>query len=77
MEMGACCWSFGIALTGIHWHTERVCQVPTTRFDGGPKKEMGTDFFEFLTFPYKTSHATLILGGWGGALYRYIMHRRV
>ena len=29
---------------------------------------MGSDFFCGLTFPYKESHATLILGGWGGSL---------
>jgi len=28
----------------------------------------GNDFFCGLTFPVKESHATLILGGWGGAL---------
>jgi len=28
----------------------------------------GTDFFCGLTFPYKSSHASLILGGWGGSL---------
>ena len=29
---------------------------------------MGSDFFCGLTFPFKESHATLILGGWGGSL---------
>ena len=29
---------------------------------------MGSDFFCGLTFPYKDTHATLILGGWGGSL---------
>jgi hypothetical protein len=29
---------------------------------------MGNDFFCGLTFPFKESHATLILGGWGGSL---------
>ena len=29
---------------------------------------MGSDFFCGLTFPYKETHATLILGGWGGSL---------
>jgi len=32
------------------------------------KKVEGSDFFGSLTFPYKDKHATLILGGWGGAL---------
>ena len=29
---------------------------------------MGSDFFCGLTFPFHDSHATLILGGWGGSL---------
>ena len=29
---------------------------------------MGSDFFCGLTFPYNDTHATLILGGWGGSL---------
>ncbi len=29
---------------------------------------MGSDFFGSLTFPFLKNHATLILGGWGGAL---------
>jgi len=32
------------------------------------KRTMGSDFFCGLTFPFKDSHATLILGGWGGSL---------
>jgi hypothetical protein len=28
----------------------------------------GQDFFCGLTFPYKDSHASLIIGGWGGGL---------
>ena len=32
------------------------------------RRTMGSDFFCGLTFPYLDSHATLILGGWGGAL---------
>jgi len=31
-------------------------------------REDGTDFFVGLTFPFRDSHLTLILGGWGGAL---------
>ena len=31
-------------------------------------RTMGSDFFCGLTFPYKETHATLILGGWGGSL---------
>ena len=64
---GSVLLEFGIALTGIHWHGE---SLPSSNYEvrWRAKKEMGTDFFGSLTFPYKTSHATLILGGWGGAL---------
>jgi hypothetical protein len=32
------------------------------------RRVAGSDFFCGLTFPYKDSHCTLILGGWGGQL---------
>ena len=31
-------------------------------------KTSGSDFFLALTFPYKQSAASLVLGGWGGSL---------
>ena len=34
----------------------------------GCQKGNGLRFFGSLTFPFKENHATLILGGWGGAL---------
>lgn len=58
---------FGIALTGVHWVGEKLPKVNYELF-WEAKKEMGSDFFASLTFPYKENHATLILGGWGGAL---------
>jgi hypothetical protein len=32
------------------------------------RRTSGTDFFVGLTFPINDSHATLILGGWGGSV---------
>ncbi|MEK9772780.1 MAG: family 16 glycoside hydrolase [Opitutae bacterium] len=58
---------FGIALTGIHW-TGKPLPLVNYEIHWEAMKEMGTDFFGSLTFPYKQNHATLILGGWGGAL---------
>ena len=64
---GSVLLEFGIALTGIHWRGD---DLPKSNYEvrWRAKKVMGTDFFGSLTFPYKKSHATLILGGWGGAL---------
>ena len=64
---GSVSLEFGIALTGIHW---TGAPLPRLNYEiqWEALKEMGTDFFGSLTFPYKQNHATLILGGWGGAL---------
>lgn len=58
---------FGIALTGIHWVGK---ELPRTNYEirWRAMKVEGTDFFGSLTFPYRDAHATLVLGGWGGAL---------
>ena len=60
LEMGA-------ELSGLHWKGEAL---PTTNYEISlqAKRTMGSDFFCGLTFPYKDTHATLILGGWGGSL---------
>ena len=56
----------GVALTGIKrkeppFKSNYEIEVEAMRQDGG-------DFFCGLTFPAKGSHATLIIGGWGGSL---------
>ncbi len=58
---------FGVALTGIHWVGS---ELPRSNYEirWEAMKEMGSDFFGSLTFPFLKNHATLILGGWGGAL---------
>ena len=58
---------FGMALTGIHWIGEPLPKI-NYEIHWEAKREMGTDFFGSLTFPFLESHATLVLGGWGGAL---------
>ena len=60
MEMGA-------ELTGLHWQGEAL---PTVNYEINieARRTMGSDFFCGLTFPYKESHATLVIGGWGGSL---------
>jgi len=65
---GALHLSPGSMLTGIH-RTDGDA-LPTTDYELEvvAARLAGTDFFCGLTFPVGDSHATLILGGWGGAL---------
>jgi type 1 glutamine amidotransferase len=56
----------GVALTGLKrteppLKTNYEISLDAMKIDGG-------DFFCGLTFPVKDSHATLIVGGWGGSL---------
>ncbi|MBG30428.1 MAG: hypothetical protein CMI31_10570 [Opitutae bacterium] len=57
----------GIELTGVHWTGK---DYPTLNYEIQleAKRTQGGDFFCGLTFPYGDSNASLILGGWGGAL---------
>lgn len=58
----------GSMLTGIHYpHAD---ELPRTDYELEvvAARLAGTDFFCGLTFPVGDSHATLVLGGWGGAL---------
>jgi len=64
---GGAVLEFGVALTGIHWVGNKLPQI-NYEIQWDSKKVEGSDFFGSLTFPYKDKHATLILGGWGGAL---------
>lgn len=68
VESGVITLGFGAPLTGITWsggeplpHCDYELEVEARRRDG-------SDFFCGLTFPYRDSHCTLILGGWGGSL---------
>ena len=56
----------GAVLSGVVYEGE----VPKVDYEVEleAQRVMGTDFFCGLTFPYKDSHASLILGGWGGGL---------
>ena len=57
----------GATLSGIHWKGP-VLPVENYEISLKARRTMGSDFFCGLTFPFKDSHATLILGGWGGSL---------
>ena len=64
---GSLVLEMGAELSGVHW---KGAPLPVENYEIHlhAKRTMGSDFFCGLTFPYKESHATLILGGWGGSL---------
>ena len=66
-QNGSLFLEMGAELSGIHWAGN---PLPKQDYEISlqAKRTMGSDFFCGLTFPYKDSHATLILGGWGGSL---------
>lgn len=67
-ENGSLVLEMGAELSGVHWKGET--ELPTIDYEVSlqAKRTMGSDFFCGMTFPFKDSHATLILGGWGGSL---------
>ncbi|MCB1063222.1 MAG: DUF1080 domain-containing protein [Verrucomicrobiae bacterium] len=58
---------FGAIMTGVKWSEEAPAksnyeiELDAMRLDGN-------DFFCALTFPVKESHATFVIGGWGGGI---------
>ncbi len=67
-ENGSMVLEMGAELSGVHWKGET--ELPKINYEVSlqAKRTMGSDFFCGLTFPFKESHATLVLGGWGGSL---------
>ena len=65
---GSLILEMGAELTGIHWKNQIKLPKVNYEISLGARRTQGSDFFCGLTFPFKESHATLILGGWGGAL---------
>lgn len=66
-EEGELEFGFGAILTGVHWDGD----PPTTsnyEITLEAMKLDGTDFFCAVTFPVKESHATFVVGGWGGGI---------
>jgi hypothetical protein len=66
-EKGQITLNAGAVLTGIHYG--KTNELPLTDYEISfeTMKIEGSDFFCALTFPVAKSHATLVLGGWGGA----------
>ena len=67
-ENGSLVLGMGSELTGVHWIGKNDYPKIDYEIALSAKRAQGGDFFCGLTFPYLDSNATLILGGWGGAL---------
>jgi hypothetical protein len=59
---------FGSFMTGVTYAGKE--KLPTTNYELSleAKRVEGSDFFCGLTVPYKDSHFSLIVGGWGGGV---------
>lgn len=67
IKEGALGFEFGNPLTGVNWIGADLPKVDyEVEFES--RRVQGGDFFCAFTFPYKESHASLVLGGWGGAV---------
>ena len=67
-ENGSLVLGMGIELTGVHWTGKDDYPSIDYEIALSAKRAQGSDFFCGLTFPFRETNATLILGGWGGAL---------
>ena len=67
-ENGSLVLEMGAELSGVRWKGKKELPKIDYEVTLQAKRTMGSDFFCGLTFPFKESHATLILGGWGGSL---------
>ncbi len=57
----------GEPLGGIRWVGEALPKVDY-EIELEARRVEGDDFFCCLTFPYKETHASFVVGGWGGSL---------
>lgn len=64
VEDGAMVLKFGHPLTGANYTRPTPKTDYEVRFEA--RRINGNDFFASLTFPVGESHATWVLGGWGG-----------
>jgi hypothetical protein len=59
---------FGDGLSGVTWSKPETLPKMDYEIQLEAKRTTGVDFFCGLTFPVADSFASLIVGGWGGAL---------
>ncbi|MDP6903267.1 MAG: DUF1080 domain-containing protein [Verrucomicrobiota bacterium] len=58
----------GLVITGVTFTNKTILPKTNYEVEYEAKKVNGTDFFGLLTFPVGDSHASLVTGGWGGAV---------
>ena len=58
----------GEIITGIHWKDKDGLPKTNYEIEYEAMKIDGSDFFALLTFPVGDKHASLVTGGWGGAV---------
>ena len=58
----------GLVITGVTYTNKTVLPKSNYEIEYEAKKINGTDFFGLLTFPVGDAHASLVTGGWGGAV---------
>lgn len=66
-EEGNLEFDFGAIMTGVNWSEEPPAKT-NYEITLEAMKLDGNDFFCALTFPVKDSHATFVIGGWGGGI---------
>jgi hypothetical protein len=66
-EEGFLEFGFGAIMTGVHWGGQ-VPALSNYEISLEAMKLDGNDFFCALTFPVANSHATFVIGGWGGGV---------
>jgi len=66
-ESGHLEFGFGAVITGVNWGEEAPLKT-NYEISLEAMKLDGNDFFIALTFPVKESHATFVVGGWGGGV---------
>jgi Domain of Unknown Function (DUF1080) len=60
-------FEMGNPLTGVTWSGAPIPQVDY-ELECEARRVQGGDFFCALTFPFKDTHGSFVLGGWGGAV---------
>ena len=58
----------GLVITGVTFTNKTILPKTNYEMEYEAKKVNGADFFGLLTFPVGDSHASLVTGGWGGAV---------
>lgn len=60
-------FGFGAIMTGVHWGGQ-VPALSNYEISLDAMKLDGNDFFCAITFPVSNSHASFVIGGWGGGV---------